>query len=121
VAGSVAIVKKPWVRGFQRGAQRANVPAVAEKIVTTFPSTRLPIICSGAVADDKWVPTVKEREIDVVSSRLHNYEYHPTWGFLADQSWLRAGSRLVVVLHPQSADDRARSASRLRLRGVSTL
>jgi ABC-type transport system substrate-binding protein len=35
-----------------------------------------------------WVPTVNEREIDVVSSRVHNYEYHPIWGFLADQSWL---------------------------------
>jgi len=35
-----------------------------------------------------WVPTVNEREIDVVSSRVHNYEYHPIWGFLADQTWL---------------------------------
>ena len=35
-----------------------------------------------------WVPTVSEREIDVVSARLHNYQYHPIWGFLADQSWL---------------------------------
>jgi hypothetical protein len=31
---------------------------------------------------------VSEREIDVVSACLHNYEYHPIWGFLADQSWL---------------------------------
>ncbi len=36
-----------------------------------------------------WVPTVNEREVDLVSGRLRNYEYNPVWGFLADQSWLR--------------------------------
>jgi len=35
-----------------------------------------------------WVPTVNDREVEVVSTRLHNYEYNPVWGFLADQSWL---------------------------------
>jgi peptide/nickel transport system substrate-binding protein len=35
-----------------------------------------------------WVPTVTEREVDVVSSRLRNYEYNPVWGFLVDQSWI---------------------------------
>jgi len=35
------------------------------------------------------VPTVNQQEVDLVSSRLHNYEYNPVWGFLADQSWLR--------------------------------
>jgi peptide/nickel transport system substrate-binding protein len=35
-----------------------------------------------------WVPTVNERDVDFVSNRLHNYEYNPVWGFLADQSWL---------------------------------
>ena len=35
-----------------------------------------------------WVPTVSEREVDLVSKRLHNYEYNPVWGFLTDQSWL---------------------------------
>jgi len=35
-----------------------------------------------------WVPTVNERYVDLVSKRLHNYEYNPVWGFLADQSWL---------------------------------
>jgi peptide/nickel transport system substrate-binding protein len=38
--------------------------------------------------DAAWVPTVNEREVDFVSSRLRNYEYNPVWGFLADQSWL---------------------------------
>ena len=36
-----------------------------------------------------WVPTVTPREVDLTSNRLHNYEYNPVWGFLADQSWLR--------------------------------
>jgi len=36
-----------------------------------------------------WVPTVNLREVDLVSSRLHNYEFNPVWGFLADQSWVR--------------------------------
>lgn len=35
-----------------------------------------------------WVPTVNEREVDLVSKRLRNDEYNPVWGFLADQSWL---------------------------------
>jgi peptide/nickel transport system substrate-binding protein len=39
--------------------------------------------------DAAWVPTVNEREVDLVSKRLKNYEFNPVWGFLADQSWLR--------------------------------
>jgi YVTN family beta-propeller protein len=35
-----------------------------------------------------WVPTVNLHEVDVVSSRLHDYHYNPVWGFLPDQSWL---------------------------------
>lgn len=39
--------------------------------------------------DAVWVPYVNEREVDLVSKRLRNYEFNPVWGFLADQSWLR--------------------------------
>jgi YVTN family beta-propeller protein len=35
-----------------------------------------------------WVPTVTASELDLTSGRLHNYEYNPVWGFLADESWL---------------------------------
>jgi YVTN family beta-propeller protein len=35
-----------------------------------------------------WVPTVSENEVDLVSKRLHNYEYNPVWGFLTDQAWI---------------------------------
>jgi YVTN family beta-propeller protein len=36
-----------------------------------------------------WVPTVTVRDIEITSSRLHNYQYNPLWGFLADQAWLQ--------------------------------
>jgi ABC-type transport system substrate-binding protein/DNA-binding SARP family transcriptional activator/streptogramin lyase len=36
-----------------------------------------------------WVPTVTVRDVELTSSRLHNYQYSPVWGFLADQSWLK--------------------------------
>jgi ABC-type transport system substrate-binding protein/DNA-binding SARP family transcriptional activator len=36
-----------------------------------------------------WVPTINLNEVDLVSSRLGNYEYSPIWGFLADQAWVR--------------------------------
>jgi ABC-type transport system substrate-binding protein len=39
--------------------------------------------------DAVWVPTVTQRDIEITSSRLHNYQYNPVWGFLPDQSWLR--------------------------------
>ena len=36
-----------------------------------------------------WLPLVNPRIIDFVSSRVRNYEFHPIWGFMADQVWLR--------------------------------
>ena len=36
-----------------------------------------------------WVPTVNVRELEFVSKRLRNYQYHPVWGFMAGQIWLR--------------------------------
>jgi YVTN family beta-propeller protein len=36
-----------------------------------------------------WVPIVNTRMIDFVSSRVRNYQFHPYWGFLASQAWLR--------------------------------
>jgi peptide/nickel transport system substrate-binding protein len=35
-----------------------------------------------------WAPTVTTRDVELTSRRLHNYEYNPVWGFLADQSWV---------------------------------
>ena len=36
-----------------------------------------------------WLPLVNPRLLDFVSSRVRNYEFHPIWGFIADQVWLR--------------------------------
>ena len=36
-----------------------------------------------------WVPIVNARAIEFVSKRLRNYQYHPVWGFMADQAWVR--------------------------------
>ena len=36
-----------------------------------------------------WVPMVSLRLVDLVSTRLRNYQYNPLWGFIADQVWLR--------------------------------
>jgi hypothetical protein len=31
---------------------------------------------------------VNERTADFVSARVRDYEFHPYWGFIADQAWL---------------------------------
>jgi ABC-type transport system substrate-binding protein len=43
--------------------------------------------------DAPWVPTVNERDVELISARLRNYQYNPIWGFLADQAWLRKPRR----------------------------
>ena len=39
--------------------------------------------------DAYWVPTVTVRYIDFVSTRVHNYQFNPVWGFIADQAWIK--------------------------------
>jgi hypothetical protein len=36
-----------------------------------------------------WVPTVNVYAAELVFTRLRNYEYHPVWGFIAGQAWVR--------------------------------
>jgi peptide/nickel transport system substrate-binding protein len=36
-----------------------------------------------------WGPVVNERGLDFVSARVHEYEFHPYWGLIADQLWLQ--------------------------------
>ena len=36
-----------------------------------------------------WVPTVISHPAALVSKRLRNYQYNPTWDFVADQAWVR--------------------------------
>jgi len=36
-----------------------------------------------------WLPTVTPKTTDIASKRVGNYQYHPVWGVLLDQLWLR--------------------------------
>jgi peptide/nickel transport system substrate-binding protein len=35
------------------------------------------------------VPLANPRRIDFLSTRVGNYQYHPLWGMLLDQLWVR--------------------------------
>jgi peptide/nickel transport system substrate-binding protein len=35
------------------------------------------------------IPLVTPRAVEFVSSRLRNYQFHPIWGLIVDQVWLR--------------------------------
>lgn len=35
-----------------------------------------------------WLPTHNDHLLEFVSERLRNYQFHPYWGFIADQAWL---------------------------------
>jgi hypothetical protein len=32
---------------------------------------------------------VATKDVDLTSARLRNFEFHPVWGFIPDQAWLR--------------------------------
>jgi peptide/nickel transport system substrate-binding protein len=36
-----------------------------------------------------WLPTVTPTNVDVVSKRVGNYLFHPIWGVMIDQLWVR--------------------------------
>jgi peptide/nickel transport system substrate-binding protein len=36
-----------------------------------------------------WLPMVTPRTTDLVSRRVGNYQFHPLWGLLVDQLWVR--------------------------------
>jgi peptide/nickel transport system substrate-binding protein len=36
-----------------------------------------------------WLATVTPKTSDFVSKRVSNYEFHPLWGLLVDQLWVR--------------------------------
>jgi peptide/nickel transport system substrate-binding protein len=41
------------------------------------------------LAEAPVVPTYNPRNIDFVSKRVGNYQYHPQWGVLFDQLWVK--------------------------------
>jgi YVTN family beta-propeller protein len=36
-----------------------------------------------------WLPTINPKTVDFVSQRVGNYQFHPQWGLLLDQLWVR--------------------------------
>jgi YVTN family beta-propeller protein len=81
-------------------------------------SARWALIDRQLTNDAIWLPTVNEREVDLVSRRLRNYEYNPLWGFLADQAWLRkplAHTRKLGVLPLFPEDPEATTTPALRI------
>jgi hypothetical protein len=36
-----------------------------------------------------WLPMVTHRTTDLVSRRIGNDQFHPLWGLLVDQLWVR--------------------------------
>ena len=36
-----------------------------------------------------WIPFSNAKEADFVSKRVGNFQYHPEWGVLFDQLWVR--------------------------------
>ena len=64
--------------------------AAAENVQNPSLSAQLWAAADKEITDDAyWATTVNIREVDLVSHRLHNYEFNPVWGFLADQAWVR--------------------------------
>jgi peptide/nickel transport system substrate-binding protein len=41
------------------------------------------------LAEAPMVPTSNRRSVDFVGARVGNYEYHPQWGVLLDQLWVK--------------------------------
>ena len=41
------------------------------------------------LAQAPMVPTYNRQVVDFVSKRVGNYEYHPQWGALLDQLWVK--------------------------------
>jgi peptide/nickel transport system substrate-binding protein len=44
---------------------------------------------SEIVAQAPVVPTYNRSNVDFVSERVGNYQYHPQWGVLLDQLWVK--------------------------------
>jgi peptide/nickel transport system substrate-binding protein len=41
------------------------------------------------VDDAAWIPYSNGKELDLVSKRVGNFQYHPEWTVLFDQLWVR--------------------------------
>ena len=66
--------------------------ALATSLETTDPKRAAELwarVDRAVVNHAWWVPTVTPLGVDLISSRVGNYRFHPLWGFMADQAWVR--------------------------------
>jgi ABC-type transport system substrate-binding protein len=57
-----------------------------------------------------FLPTVTPNEVDLLSSRVGNYEYNPVWGVLVDQLWVRLARAPATAGCPSRSSGQAASA-----------
>jgi len=79
------------------GVSSATPPSIRRIArVDAKPPTHPPAMATSWTRIDReltnlaiWLPTVNGKETDVISRRVGNYQYHPFWGPLIDQLWVR--------------------------------
>lgn len=73
-----------------RSADRSMTRASRLQLTDPQAAARIWTRVDAAMTDRAvWVPTVNLRSMDLVSARVGNYQYHPQWGILLDQLWVR--------------------------------
>lgn len=73
-------------RGLDRLMRRARLLQVADPTLANALWAR---IDRRLVDRAAWLPLVTPANTDLVSQRVGNYRYHPLWGPLIDQLWVR--------------------------------
>jgi ABC-type oligopeptide transport system substrate-binding subunit len=71
---------------FDRALDRADRIPASSPVAVNDAAARLDRQLVDQVA---WIPLVTPSNVDVVSSRVHNYKRNPVLGPLLDQMWLR--------------------------------
>jgi ABC-type transport system substrate-binding protein/DNA-binding SARP family transcriptional activator/DNA-binding beta-propeller fold protein YncE len=71
---------------FDRGVRRALFLQASDPAAADAAWSRL----DRRLTDEAiWIPTVTPRQVDVLSTRVRHYRYHPVWGALLDQLSVR--------------------------------
>ena len=91
------------VQPFTCRARTPNLPSFCDRAIDHAIDRALKLQASDPhAAGDLWaridwmivdraaaVPLANPRRIDFLSKRVGNYQYHPLWGMLLDQLWVR--------------------------------
>jgi peptide/nickel transport system substrate-binding protein len=73
-------------RRIEAGAERARRLGIANPDASTRVWAK---VYRDILDRAPWLPTVTPTWTDFVSRRVGNYQFHPLWGILADQLWVR--------------------------------